>query len=86
MKTTLKDGFEVEVIDESLNDWELLEMLNAIDEGDSGNVVKVARLLLGKPEYERLKNHYRVDGRVSANGMITAIGELLESIGELKNS
>ena len=48
MIAKLKDGFEVQLSEDTLNSWEFLELLSDIDEGEYGLIVKAARLLLGK--------------------------------------
>lgn len=87
MIAKLKDGFEIQIDDNSLNSWDLLEVLSDIDEGETGLIVKAARLLLGKNGVNELKEHLRNDkGKVPANVMVQAIAELMESANELKNS
>lgn len=87
MIAKLKDGFEIQIDDNSLNSWDLLEVLSDIDEGESGLIVKAARLLLGKNGVNELKEHLRNDkGKVPADVMVQAIAELMESANELKNS
>lgn len=81
----LKDGFEVEIKEESLNSWEFLEMLSDIDDGNAGLIVKVARMFLGD-DLEKLKDHIRKDGKIPADAMIGALSELMESAQEPKNS
>lgn len=80
----LKDGFEVEIQEESLNSWEFLEMLSDIDDGNAGLIVKVARAFLGDG-LEKLKDHIRKDGKIPADAMIEALSELMESAQEPKN-
>lgn len=87
MIAKLKDGFEIQIDDNSLNSWDLLEVLSDIDEGETGLIVKAARLLLGKNGVNELKEHLRNDkGKVPADVMVQAIAELMESANELKNS
>ena len=87
MKAKLKDGYEVIINDESLDDWEFLELLDEVDTGNGGAIVRVAKLLLGDDELSKLKAHLRGDGkRVPATAMINALQELMESVGEAKNS
>ena len=49
IKETLKNGFEVEIPDENLDDYELLEDLAALDEGEenTGKIVSAYKRLLG---------------------------------------
>ncbi len=87
MKAQLKDGFEVEIIDSTVDDWEFLEVLGDIDEGETGLIVKAARMLLGKEGVNHLKEHLRDEsGKVRSTTMVDALREILESAGESKNS
>lgn len=86
MKAQLKDGFQVEIDDDSLNSWDLLEVLSDIDEGETGLIVKAARILLGVEGVKLLKEHLRNEkGKVQADAMVKAIAELMESANQLKN-
>ena len=44
---TTQSGFNYEVEDEVLDDYELLELLNKADEGEGGAMLKAAERLLG---------------------------------------
>lgn len=48
LKGITKSGFDYEIEDKALDNWELLESLVAIDEGDTAAVIKVARQLLSR--------------------------------------
>lgn len=86
MKATLSDGFEVEISESVTDDWEFLEVLSGIDEGETGLIVKAAKMLLGNDGVKALKEHLRnKDGKVSSTAMVTALGELMESVNSLKN-
>lgn len=86
MIATLKDGFEVELLENNLDDWELLEAFYDIDNGVDGKIVMVARTLFGTDGVEKLKNHLRdVNGKVSATAMGDAMQELFESVNKVKN-
>ena len=87
MTIKLKDGFEVSVNEGCLNDWKFLTMLRKIDKGDTGLIVDIAEHILGgEEEVDKLAKHLEVDGVTPADGMIAAIAELIEAVGELKNS
>lgn len=87
MKAHLKDGFEVDIRDEVIGDWEFLEILSDIDEGETGLIVRAARMMLGKEGVSSLKEHIRDgNGRVDAEAMVNAIQELMNSTNESKNS
>ena len=87
MKMQLKDGFEVSVSEDCLNDWKFLTMLRKIDKGDTGLIVDIAEHILGGEEdVDKLAKHLEVDGVTPADSMIAAIAEVIEAIGKLKNS
>ena len=87
MKANTADGFEVEIIEEHLDDWEFLELLDAVDNGEHGKIVRVAKFLLGDDEVKRLKQHIKeTDGKVPATKMVQALTEIMESANTLKNS
>lgn len=87
MKAKLKDGFEVQINDNCLNDWQFLKTLRKIDKGDTGLIVDVAEYLLGgEEEVDNLAKHLEVDGITPADKMVSAIAELMESVNEIKNS
>lgn len=87
MKAMLKDGFEVQVNENCLNDWGFLSLLRKIDKGDTGLIVDIAEKLLGgEKEVDKLAKHLEVDGVTPADKMIEALTELMESVNELKNS
>ena len=86
MTARLNDGFEIEISESVTDDWEFLEVLSGIDEGETGLIVKAARMLLGNNGVKALKEHLRnKDGKVSSTAMVTALGELMESVNSLKN-
>ena len=87
MKAKLSDGFEIEISESVADDWEFLEVLSGLDEGETGLIVKAAKMLLGNEGVKALKEHLRNEnGKVSATSMVTALQELMESVNELKNS
>lgn len=87
MKAKLNDGYQTEIIEENIGDWEFLEILSDIDEGEEGLIVKAARMMLGKEGVKDLKEHLRNErGKVPTASMVEALRELMESASELKNS
>lgn len=86
MKAQLSDGFEVEILDEIVDDWEFLEVLASIDEGETGQIVKAAKMLLGNEGVQILKEHLRgKDGRVKSTAMVDALEQILTSANTSKN-
>lgn len=82
MKAQLKDGFEVDINEDAMNRWSFLSRLRKIDKGETGLIVDIAEQLLGEEQVEKLAEH--LDD--AADAMIAAIGEIMESVKELKNS
>lgn len=85
----LKNGFEVKIEDENLDDFEVLEALCDIEE-DSNNITKmifIFKRLLGKTQYDKLKEHMRSEsGKISATEMADVLGEIFSLGSDLKNS
>ncbi len=82
-----KSGFEFEIDGEIFDDYEFLELLCKIDEGDSSLTIKMVDKLMGTTEQrERLKNHIRNEaGKVSAKRMIEEVMEIFTATKEGKN-
>lgn len=81
-----KTGFEYTISDEAVDDYELLEELMKIDDGDFSGITKATRRLLGKEQLDRLKEHLRNDnGRVSAVAMMNEVSDILTGAPVLKN-
>ncbi len=81
-----KSGFEFEIDEEILDDYEFLELLCRIDEGESVLVIKMVDHLLGAEQKEKLKNHVRIEtGRVSAKRLLEETMEIFNATKEGKN-
>ena len=80
-KGKTKSGFEFEVDPVVFDDWEILEKLNDIDNGNSALMVDVARQVLGQEQLDALKEHVRKNsgGKVSITDMSEALGEIFEA-------
>lgn len=79
-------GFEFELQDDVLDDYELLETLTAVDRGEYGRITEMVEQLLGKEQKEKLKEHIRNEhGRVSAAKMMDEVKEIFDGSKELKN-
>lgn len=80
-------GFEFKLEDEVLDDYELLEVLCDVDDGNMAAIRKVLPMLLGEDQATALKEHLRGDtGRVSASKLFDAVAEIFNTSKELKNS
>lgn len=82
-----KSGFKFEIDDEAIDDYELLEDLCEIDNGNDGKIPGILTRLLGKEQKEALKDHVRTEkGRVPASRMIEELMEIFSNINNGKNS
>lgn len=80
-------GFEIELDENALNDQELIDALVGLEDGEFLNQSRVVLRLLGKDSRKKLYDHLRTpDGRVPAEAVTAAIGELMRSIPAGKNS
>ena len=87
VKGKTKSGFEFEVDEEILDDYEFLEILCKIDEGEVSLTIKMVDTLLGEEQKERLKKHIRYEsGRVSAKKLLAEVMEIFQETKEGKNS
>lgn len=87
VKGLTKSGFSYEIDEEILDDYEFLEILLKIDEGEVSYSIKMVDMLLGEEQKKRLKEHVRTEnGRVPATKLISEALEIFSSIKEGKNS
>jgi len=86
IKGKTKSGFEYEILEENLNNYELVEVLGELEENPL-LIARVVNLLLGKEQADRLKNHLRTEnGTVPTDQMSEEIMEIFNSQNETKNS
>lgn len=85
LKGKTKSGFEFSIDDETLNNYELLEVISEVD----GNPLKLPQLmtmLLGVKQAKSLKDHVRNEkGMVPMDLIQTEIQEIFQSGSKLKN-
>ncbi len=83
MKITTKTGFECDICEEALNDWEVVERLVAAQEGNISAMITVIKDLLGAEGYDKVKDSVRTDtGRVPVDKLTTRFYEILRAAGE----
>lgn len=85
----LKNGFEVKIEDENLDDFEVFEALCDIEQNPDniGKSIFVYRRLLGEEQFERLKEHMKKpSGKISTDEMLKTLNEILNINNETKNS
>ena len=82
-----KSGFQFKIEDQALDDYEILEMLTQIDDGNGVLLPKMIERLLGKEQKEALKEHLRnKEGKVSTQNMMIEVMDIFKSSNEGKNS
>ena len=77
MTYTLKNGFELSLDNSALDNWELLEVLAEIDGGKSTLITKAFPMLVGKEQFEKLKEHMRTNGKISIAQMVDTFSEIM---------
>lgn len=80
-------GFEFELEEDVIDDYELIEELCALDEGQYQHLPKALVRILGAEQTARLKEHVRNEsGKVSADRLMNEIGSILTAEKATKNS
>lgn len=79
-----KSGFEYSIPKKNLNNYELVEVLGEVDTNPL-LLPKVLKLLLGKEQVEKLKNHLRdVDGIIDTEKMAAELEDIFKAQQKLK--
>lgn len=85
LKGKTDSGFEFEIADKDVNNYELLESLAEVDDNPM-LLPKVVKLLLGTKQSDALKDHVRTeDGTVPMDAIGIEITQIFNS-GQIKNS
>lgn len=87
MKTA--DGFEFELAEAAKDDWELIELMENIEdlETNPGLAVKLAKKLLGLEQYKKLREFCRDEnGVIRASAIIRNLDSIMTSSDDGKNS
>lgn len=72
-------GFEYEIDENALNNYELMEKINELDENPLV-LTKVVTMILGKEQTEKLKDHIRLEnGTVPIEKMSDEIMQIFNS-------
>ena len=87
MKGKTSSGFEYELNEEALDDYEILEDLCEMDAGNMSKMSSVMNRMIGAEQKERLKEHLRTEnGRVPMSKMMIEIEEIFKNAKAGKNS
>lgn len=85
LKGTTKSGFEYEVSDDAMNNFELIEVLAEVDTNPL-QLPRLVKMLLGDDQKKKLADHLRTEtGTVPLDAISVEIMEIFQG-GSLKNS
>lgn len=79
-----KSGFDFEIDEEVLDNWEILEVIDELEEKPNV-IVRLSKMLLEDEQYKNLKKHCTVNGKVVMTAMVNEVTEILNSNQETKN-
>lgn len=70
----LPDGYEVTIIQENLEEWDMLDAVSQLTDGQIQYLPKIARLLLGEKGAKDFADHLRDEnGRLTSAAMSDAL-------------
>lgn len=86
MKCVTATGFECEVDENVVNDWEFVEILADASEGNVLAAIPAMKTMLSKDGYARLKEHCRDEnGKISTERMFIEFTDILAANPKTKN-
>lgn len=91
MSKTIKgktpSGFKFEISERRLNNYELLELIGEVDEGNGQAFPKVLKLLFGEEQAKEFKDHLREEDGIIPNEKIAdELKAVFETVQEVKKS
>lgn len=81
-----ESGFEFKISADTLDDYELMEMIAELDDGKMQNLPKIITKVLGDNQKSDLMEHLRKNGKVSMIKMSKSFFEIMGAIKEGKKS
>lgn len=84
IKGQTSTNFDFTLEDDVLDDWEVLELIDELEEKPNA-IVRLAKRLLGDKQYKALKEHCAVNGKVKMRTMMNEVTEILNANQETKN-
>ncbi len=85
IKGVLKNGFRFKIDDNVGDDYEVLELINEVDE-EPQKITKLVERILGVKQKNALKEHIRSEsGKVTVEAMQNALTEMFNQAKALKN-
>ena len=84
-KIITSSGFECEIDEDALDDYELFDALTKVDKGQEDKVTDAVDRLLGKDIKSRLIDYVRKEnGRASIEAVIKEFGEIIAGLQSAK--
>lgn len=81
-KIKMESGITLEIKDNIMDNMELLDDLVALDEGNGYAISRVVSRILGPDEKKKLYDSLRVDGVTPVSGVIEAMKEIFDKLGD----
>lgn len=80
IKTVEIDGFEIDIDVSVFADFEFLESLADVANGEPANVIRPFRMLFAGDTYQKVKDHLRdEDGRVPVKAMSAFLSKVVKA-------
>lgn len=80
---TTRTGFEATVQASRLNDMELLEIIGAVDDGETQKLPQLCKMLLGEEQKKALYDHCRTEaGNVPIDAVLLEMQDIFKALSE----
>lgn len=87
IKGVTESGFEFEIDETLINNYDFLELMVDADEGSVPAMIKAIRLILPQEEINRIKDFVRNENGIAAiPDVYKVVAEIISFKGETKNS
>ncbi len=85
LKGTTKHGFEFKIKEQALDDWEIMEIFDALEENPQ-KMVSLLKLILGEEQYKQLKEHLlKSHKKIKIDMMADEFNSIMEVSKDIKN-
>lgn len=77
----LKDGFELRIRENVMDDIELLDLLVSLEEGNGYAISKILDRMFDPETKKTAYDHFRKDGVTSVTDMVNFLKEIFDNLG-----
>ena len=82
-----KTGFECDIDEDRLDDWEVLDQISGMEDGDLLQAPRLLKKLLSKEDVRKLMDLHREEsGRVPTEAIMDELLDIFGQVKEAKNS